>query len=149
MDARETLKLISKQWCNLDDLMKLAKIGKNNAVKLLDKNEWTKDGRKWIFYDYVKNLDGSRRKYKSKKFFTKTEALKAEREFLTINSERSDKDRNMTFKDLYTLFYAYKEDKVKYTTLKTYRDREKFFKDLDNVKLKDFNIEHFENGKSK
>ena len=117
------------------------------AVKLLDKDEWTKDGRKWIFYDYVKNLDGSRRKYKSKKFFTKTEALKAEREFLTINADRSDKDRNMTFKDLYTLFYAYKEDKVKYTTLKTYRDREKFFKDLDNVKLKDFNIEHFEKWK--
>ena len=53
----------------------------------------------------------------------------------------------MTFKDLYTLFYAYKEDKVKYTTLKTYRDREKFFKDLDNVKLRDFNIEHFEKWK--
>lgn len=34
MDARETLKLISKQWCNLNDLMKLAEIGKNNAVKL-------------------------------------------------------------------------------------------------------------------
>ena len=34
MDARETLKLISKQWCNLDDLMRLAEIGKNNAVKL-------------------------------------------------------------------------------------------------------------------
>lgn len=34
MDARETLKLISKQWCNLDDLMKLAEIGKNNAIKL-------------------------------------------------------------------------------------------------------------------
>lgn len=26
------------------------------AVKQLDKSEWTKDGRKWIFYDYVKNL---------------------------------------------------------------------------------------------
>lgn len=34
MDARETLKLISKRWCSLDDLMKLAEIGKNNAVKL-------------------------------------------------------------------------------------------------------------------
>ena len=34
MDARETLKLISKQWCNLNDLMILAEIGKNNAVKL-------------------------------------------------------------------------------------------------------------------
>ncbi len=26
------------------------------AVKLLDKDEWTKDGRKWIFYDYVNNF---------------------------------------------------------------------------------------------
>lgn len=34
MDARETLKLISRQWCNLDDLMLLAEISKNNAVKL-------------------------------------------------------------------------------------------------------------------
>ena len=34
MDARETLKLISKQWCNLNDLMLRAEIGKNNAVKL-------------------------------------------------------------------------------------------------------------------
>ena len=104
------------------------------AVKLLDKSEWTKDGRKWIFYDYVKNLDGTRRKYKSKKFFT-------------LNTERADNNRNMTFKDLYTLFYAYKEDKVKFTTLKTYRDRQKFFKNLENVKLKDFNIEHFEKWK--
>lgn len=33
MNARETLKLISKQWY-INDLMKLAEIGKNNAVKL-------------------------------------------------------------------------------------------------------------------
>ena len=117
------------------------------AVKLLEKSEWTKDGRKWIFYDYVKNLDGTRRKYKSKKYFTKTEALKAERDFLVSDSERFDKDRNMTFKDLYTNFYTYKEDKVKFTTLKTYRDRERYFHSLDDIKLKDFNIEHFEKWK--
>lgn len=34
MNARETLKLISKQWCDINDLMKLAETGKNNAVKL-------------------------------------------------------------------------------------------------------------------
>ena len=34
MNARETLILISKQWCDINDLMKLAEIGKNNAVKL-------------------------------------------------------------------------------------------------------------------
>ena len=34
MNARETLKLISKQWCDINDLMQLAEIGKNNAFKL-------------------------------------------------------------------------------------------------------------------
>lgn len=34
MNAKETLELISKQWCNIDDLMKLTEMGKNNAVKL-------------------------------------------------------------------------------------------------------------------
>lgn len=34
MNAKETLNIISKQWCDLNDLMKLAEIGKNNAIKL-------------------------------------------------------------------------------------------------------------------
>lgn len=115
------------------------------AVKQLNKEEWTKDGRKWIFYDYVKNLDGTRRKYKSKRFHTRADALKAEREFLLLNSSNNafDKNRNMTFKDLYTLFYDYQKDKVKFSTLNTYQDRNRFIKSLEKIKLKDFNIEHF------
>ena len=31
-DNSETLKLIAKQWCNLSDLMKLAGVGRNNAL---------------------------------------------------------------------------------------------------------------------
>lgn len=34
MNARETLELISKQWCDLNDLMKLTQLGKNSAIKL-------------------------------------------------------------------------------------------------------------------
>ena len=37
MSARETLELICKQWCNLDDLMKLSGLGINNAFKLKKK----------------------------------------------------------------------------------------------------------------
>lgn len=37
MNAKETLKLISKQWCSLNDLIKLTGLGKNSASKL--KNE--------------------------------------------------------------------------------------------------------------
>lgn len=114
------------------------------AVKLLDKKDWTKDGRKWIFYDWIHNLDGTRRKYKSKKYFTKKEALEAERDFMASYNTNADNNRNMTFKDLYTSYYQYQEDKVKEKTLKTYRDRKRFFKSLDNIKLKDFSIQHFE-----
>ena len=32
MNAEETLKLISKQWCNLSDLMKLLGCGRNKAL---------------------------------------------------------------------------------------------------------------------
>lgn len=34
MTATETLDLISKQWCDLNDLMKLAQIGRNCALKI-------------------------------------------------------------------------------------------------------------------
>ena len=34
MNAKETLDLISKQWCDLKDLMKLTGLGKTNALRL-------------------------------------------------------------------------------------------------------------------
>ena len=114
------------------------------AVKQLNKDEWTKDGRKWVFYDYVKNIDGTRRKYKSKKYFTKNEALAAEREFLTENSKSEFNNANITFKELCNLHYEYQKDKVKITTLNNYKKRLSYLKSLDNIKVKDLNINHYE-----
>lgn len=34
MNAKETLTLISKQWCDLNDLRKLTGLGKNNEIKI-------------------------------------------------------------------------------------------------------------------
>ncbi len=34
MTAEQTLNLIAKQWCNLQDLMKLGEIGRNSALKI-------------------------------------------------------------------------------------------------------------------
>lgn len=34
MSAEETLNLISKQWCDLKDIMLLAQIGRNSALKV-------------------------------------------------------------------------------------------------------------------
>lgn len=34
MLANETLELLSKQWCTLQDLMKLTSLGRNSALKI-------------------------------------------------------------------------------------------------------------------
>ena len=34
MNAKETLDLISKPWCNLNDIMLLAQVGRNSALKI-------------------------------------------------------------------------------------------------------------------
>ena len=34
MTAEETLNLISKQWCNLEDLMALGQLGRNSALRI-------------------------------------------------------------------------------------------------------------------
>jgi hypothetical protein len=42
---------------------------------------------------------------------------------------------DMTFKQLYEEFYEYKSDKVKHTTMRTYRERVKYFTIFDNINL--------------
>lgn len=34
MNTIETLELLSKQWCSLQDLMKLTNLGRNSALKI-------------------------------------------------------------------------------------------------------------------
>ena len=113
------------------------------ATRQLEKYKWTKDGRKWVFYAYLPTLDGKRRKYTSPAFKTKKEALEAEAEF-ALKYSGKPLDDNITFKQLYTAYYAYQEDKVKSTTLKTYRDRIPYMQMLDKIKIKDLNSTHYE-----
>ena len=87
-----------------------------------DKKKWTRDGNSWYFRVYYTNLAGVRKQYKSVKYLTKKEAQAGEREFLLTLNDKVD-DNNMTFKDLYQLFYEHQKDKVKETTFQTYLDR--------------------------
>ena len=34
MNAKETLKLLSKQWCTVHDIMKICNVGMNKAVEI-------------------------------------------------------------------------------------------------------------------
>lgn len=88
-------------------------------------------------------MSGKRIQHISGKYFTKKEAQQEERKFLASIKDKSN-NTNMRFKDLYLAFYEYQKDKVKETTLQTYYDRVPFLEYLDNIKLEDFNINHFE-----
>lgn len=87
MTENETLDLISKQWCSLDDLMKLGQFSRNSALKV---------------------------------------------------------KREIKIRELYLAFYEYQKDKVKETTIHTYLDRMRYMQYLDNIKVKDFNLQHYE-----
>ena len=41
------------------------------ATRLLEQYKWTKDKRKWEFYNWVTSLDGKRKKNTSKAYQTK------------------------------------------------------------------------------
>ena len=54
MTAEETLKLISKPWCTINDLMKLAGVGRNNALYIKRKiQEKLKDKDCYVPYNTV------------------------------------------------------------------------------------------------
>lgn len=116
------------------------------AVRQVNEKDWTKDGRKWIYEVRYKDVFGKPQYKGSKKFHTKKEAQKAEREFL--DSIDTDAIANeMTFKELCDKHFEYQQDKVKVTTLRNYMKRRQHLVMFDSIKLKDLNIEHFEEWK--
>lgn len=61
-------------WIKMTLIEDFRKEDDEMAVILLNKKEWTKDGRKWIFYTRYKDLSDKTKQYKSKKFPNKKES---------------------------------------------------------------------------
>lgn len=116
------------------------------AIMQFNKERATKDGHRWVFYDWIHLADGSRKKYISKKYMTKVEAIKVENEWLLLNQDQST-NQDLTFAELYKLFTEYQRDKVKVTTFYDYKNNFVHLKSLQNIKVRDFNIVIFENWK--
>lgn len=108
------------------------------SVRQLKQNKITKDGRSWVFIQYSKGLDGKRHQYQSQAYMTEEEAIQAEKEYLNKYKD-VEVNPHMTFKEAYTIYYEYQKDKIKDSTLKTYRDRIKYMGLLDNVELVNLN----------
>ena len=111
-----------------------------------NKNKLTKDGRSWYFRCYYTDGYGNRKQKESKKYFTKKEALDAEREFLN-SLEISFPVKKMTLKDLKNNYLEYKKESVKITSLRDIEVKIKYLEIIDNVIITEFNINHFENWK--
>lgn len=118
------------------------------AVRQVREQDWTKDGRKWVYEVRYKDIFGNKKYKGSTKFHTRREALKAERDFLD-SLDTSIEEDNMTFKELCDKHFDYQSDKVKVTTLRNYNKRRQHLEMFDDIKLKDLNINHFEAWKKK
>lgn len=121
------------------DILRIDKGGnKLMSVRQLKENKITKDGRSWGFIQYSKGLDGKRHQYQSQAYMTEEEAIQAEKIYLNKYKD-VEVNPHMTFKEAYTIYYDYQKDKIKDSTLKTYRDRIKYMGLLDNVELVNLN----------
>lgn len=130
------------------DILRINKGGNNlMSVRQLKENKRTRDGRSWVFIQYSKGLDGKRHQYQSQAYFTKEAATKAELEYLDKYKD-VEVNPHMTFKEAYTLYYEYQKDKIKDSTLKTYRDRIKYMGLLNNIELVNLNWEHYQKWRS-
>ena len=121
------------------DILRINKGGnKLMSVRQLKENKITKDGRSWVFIQYSKGLDGKRHQYQSQAYMTEDEAIQAEKIYLNKYKD-VEVNPHMTFKEAYTIYYDYQKNKIKDSTLKTYRDRIKYMGLLDNVELVNLN----------
>lgn len=108
----------------------------------------TKDGRVCFFRVRYQDIDGRNAQYKSGKFATKKEAEDAELKF-RLKIHRHENMDKITLDEMIDIFIENRTStiEVKPTTLYNYGNKRIHLKSLLNIKLKDFNINHYDNWK--
>ena len=108
----------------------------------------TKNGRVWFFRVRYQNVDGRNAQYKSGKFATKKEAEDAELEF-RLKIHRYENMNKITLDEMIDVFIENRTStiEVKPTTLYNYENKKNYLKSLLSVRLKNFNINHYDNWK--
>ena len=110
----------------------------------------TKDGRVWFFKIRYQDIDGRNKQYKSGKYATKKEAEEAEIAF-RIKLHKKENQDNITIEEMIMLFVDNRTNtiNVKPTTLYNYDNKIRYLDCLLKIKVKDFNINHYDNWKKK
>ena len=113
------------------------------SVRKIPKSRITKDVRSYAFIVAEYDLDGKRHQHQSKAYMTYEEALRAELVYLNKYKD-IDVNPHITFYQAYLKVYDNKKDKIRATTLKTYRDRISFMKLFWDVELVDLNADLYQ-----
>ncbi len=110
----------------------------------------TKDGRIWFFKIRYQDIDGRNKQYKSGKYSTKKEAEEAELEY-RMKLHNNENQNNITIEEMIKLFIDNRTNtiSVKPTTLYNYDNKTRYLDCLLKVKVKDFNINHYDHWKKK
>ena len=110
----------------------------------------TKDGKSCFFKtQYTISGSDEPQIMISKKFASKSEALKAEHDFLLTAYENKAVDKNMTFQQLFDKFMEYKKDKIKYSTYRGYQYNYPHIKCFMKAKCVNYNLSMYEAWKKK
>ena len=106
------------------------------------RKDLTSDGRSWVFQISYKDYEEKHKRYTSRKFKTKKEALEEGAIFMIENKKMIGR-KKMKVKELCNIFYDYKKDKVKNTTLYTYIQRRKYFEVIDDIEIGKLSLEDY------
>ena len=108
--------------------------------------EKTKDGRCWFYKFRYLDLDGRKKQAHSGKYLTKKEAEAAEFAFKMKLRNRENQE-DITFEEMINLFIENRKETVKETTFYNYGNKKLYLEPLYRIKLKDFDVNHFDNWK--
>ena len=81
-----------------------------------DKTKWTKDKRHWYFRCSFVDINGNKKRYKSKMYHTQDAAKDAESEFLIKTRNHDTKKKDILFEEVFNEWLFYTKRKVKSST---------------------------------
>ena len=109
-----------------------------------DKNK-TNDGRAWYYLTYKKDFNGNNKKYKSKRYLTKSEALEAERLFLMKRDNPINKSFILVAKAYFEELYTIRKESTVYSYINAYNKQiMPYFK---NYNINEINVSLINNWK--
>ena len=107
------------------------------------KKKQLKTGIKYSFTLRYTDIYGDTKQYTSKGYDTKKEAELEEAKFRIKVDENKVNNTNLTFNQIFIEYIEYKKKELKIQTIKKIENLFKIFKPIEEIKIKDFNLQKY------